>query len=428
MDRSEAEHLVRRTGFRTDWSLVDQLAPVSRAAAVDIVLDFSKNPAAPVPASVRQEGGVHWEKVRELTMWWFERMRTVPRPLQEHLTLFWHSHFATNSNRVEYSGQLADQLELFRSGCLGSFRDLVQKVSVGPAMLQYLDNYKNKKSEPNENFARELLELHCLGPDNYTEQDIVETARAWTGHTLKDDLRTYYFKATEHDNGTKTIFGVSKNFDGPQMIDEIVLGARRQACARFIVRKLWSYFAFPNPPGHLVDELVVPYLASGLNLRTLLRAILNHDAFYGTTARQGLVRAPVHWAVACTASGGVETAASHPERYVGAMGQKPFYPETPEGWAHNDVWISPTAMWSRGDYARYVANQMNSRSHLKEILSQPVPTAVETLRRGMGITGLSPATRSAIEDYMYAERATSNSDEFRNAVTIMMLSPEMQLA
>ena len=427
MDRSDAEHLVRRTGFGVDWALVDQLAGLSRTAAVDELLDFSKNPAGAVPSSVMSESGVGWEQVRDLTKWWLERMRTVPRPLQELLALFWHGHFATNALRVEFPHQLADQLQLFRTQGTGSFRDLVQNVSIGPAMLLYLDNYKNEASSPNENFARELLELHTLSPGNYTERDIIETARAWTGHSL-DNKRTYSFDAGDHDNGSKTIFGVTKNFDGPEVVDEIVMGVRRDACARFIASKLWSFFAYPNPPGHIVDELVVPYIASGMNVSVLLKAVLTHDAFYGTTSRQGLVRGPVHWTISCAAGGRIPVAECHPEQFLGEMGQSPFYPETPEGWGFNDVWISPVAMWSRADFARNVANRMSTRTHLKHMTDQPVPTAVETLRVGMGVLSLSAATRRAIEDYLYAERAAGHRDEFKNAATLMMLSPEMQMA
>ena len=433
MDRFQAERLVRRTGFGVDRNLVEQLVGLPRAAAIEVLLDFSPNPTANVPAEVMTEGGVHWEKVRELTRWWFERMRTAPRPLQEHLVLFWHGHFATSADRVDHAWQLADQLQLLRDGCAGSFRDLVQVVAVDPAMLLYLDNYKNEALSPNENFARELLELHTLSPGHYTEQDIIETARAWTGHSLVDRRRHYRFDPAEHDQGLKTIFGVTRDFDGPDVIDEIVFGERREASARFITAKLWAYFAYPDPPQHIIDELVAPYLASDLDIGALVRAVLNHDAFYGDTARQGLVRGPVHWAIAASAGARVHVSDSQPERFVGEMGQKPFYPLTPAGWGNNADWISPVAMWSRADYARRVANKMNLSAYLKEIVDQPVPAAVETLRRALGISALSAGSRTALEDYLYAERVarsgrTGSSDEFRNVVTLAMLTPEMQLA
>lgn len=428
MERSEAEHLVRRTGFGVDWALVDQLVPLSRSQAVAELLDFSQNPAANVPSEVMNESGTHWVKVRDLTKWWFERMRTVPRPLQEHLTLFWHSHFATHADRVEYASQLAQQLQILRAQGAGDFRRLVRDVSLSPAMLLYLDNYRNDVGNPNENFARELLELHLLSPGNYTERDIIETARAWTGHGVTNGKRTYHFDSSDHDHGQKTIFGIRRNFDGPDVIDEIVLGVRKQQCARFIATKLWSYFAYPNPPSHIVDQLVVPYLAANLDLSVLVRAILTHDAFYGDTARNGLIRGPVHWAIACAAEGRIRVNDAHPEQFVNEMGQKVFYPETPEGWGANDDFISSVAMWSRADYARSVANQMNAASYLKEVRNQAPPAAVETMRVGMGIQRLSATSRRALEDYLYAERATGGNDEFRNLATLVMLSPEMQMA
>ncbi|MDG2112242.1 MAG: DUF1800 domain-containing protein [Actinomycetota bacterium] len=433
MERRQAEHLVRRTGFGMDWQLVDRLVALPRAEAVDAVLDFTPNPSFRAPSEVRSEAGIHWDKVRELTRAWFEHMRTVPRPLQEHLVLFWHGHFATHADRVAYGWQVADQLELLRRGCVGGFRDLIQVIAVGPAMLQYLDNYKNEVASPNENFARELLELHTLSPGHYSEQDIVETARAWTGHSLADTRRSYHFSPVDHDHGLKTIFGITRNFDGPEVIDEIVLGVRREACARFIASKLWSYFAYPDPPAHIVDELIVPYMASGLDIGVLVSAVLNHDAFYGETARNGLVRGPVHWAIAASASARVPISDSQPERFVAEMGQQPFRPLTPEGWGNNADWISPVAMWSRADYARRVANKMNLHSFLKEIVDLPVPQAVEALRHALGMTVLGPASRQALHDYLHAERAANqdrpgSNTEFRNIVTLALLSPEMQLA
>ncbi len=428
MLRAEAEHLVRRTSFGVDWAVVDALVSVSRSDAVDLLLDFDLNPAPAPPADATVEGGTMWEQIRGLTRWWFERMLTVPRPLEEHLALFWHSHFAVNANKLEHAWQAADLLDRLRRGSLGTFDALLHSTSISPAMLLYLDNHRNEALRPNENYARELLELHTLSPGHYTEHDIIEAARAWSGHGLADGYRSYRFTPSEHDAGSKSIFGIVRSWDGPQVIDEIVGGVRREACARFVATKLWSYFAYPNPPSHVVDDLVVPYLVAGRDLRVLLSAIFTHDAFYGATARQGLVRAPVHWSVACTAQARLDVFDTQPELYVGTMGQSLFFPLTPEGWGNNAEWISPIAMWSRADFARRVANRMNVNDYLQEIVDQPVPTAVESLRRAMGIPVLSPTSRRAIEDQLAAERAAGSTDEFRNAVTVTLLSPEMQLA
>ncbi len=428
MQRAEAEHLVRRTSFGVDWSLVDQLTPLSRGQAADVLLDFGLNPAATPPAEAMVEGGVMWRQIRSLTRWWLDRMISVPRPLQEHLALFWHGHFAVNAHELEYSWQAAELLQRLRAGSLGTFDALLHSTAVSPAMLLYLDNHQNEARSPNENYARELLELHSLSPGHYSENDIVATAQAWSGHGLADGRRSYRFNAREHDAGPKSIFGVVRNWDGPEVIDEIVGGVRREACARFVASKLWSYFAYPNPPRHVVDDLVAPYLAAGRDLRVLVRAVLTHDAFYGATARQGLVRGPVHWSAACTAQARLDVLDTQPEIYIPTMGQALFFPLTPEGWGTNADWISPIAMWSRADFARRVGNRMNGNDYLKEIVDQPVPVAVETLRRAMGITDLTPTTRRAIEDQLSAERAAGSTDEFRNAVTVTLLSPEMQLA
>ena len=218
MDRADAEHLVRRTGFGIDYSLVDELVPLSRADAVARVMDFSANPAPQPPSETFDEEGSRWQQVRDLAQWWTERMRTAPRPLEEKLVFFWHGHFATSADTHRYGWQTWTENNLFRSNLFGSFRDLAHAVSVTPSMLLYLDNYRNKAGRPNENFARELFELHLLGPgEHHSENDIVESARAWTGHHLENGLRTYHFDSYWHDHRNKTIFGITRNWDGPEI-------------------------------------------------------------------------------------------------------------------------------------------------------------------------------------------------------------------
>ncbi|MDG2112240.1 MAG: DUF1800 family protein [Actinomycetota bacterium] len=429
VDRADAEHLVRRTGFGIDYAFVDELVTLNRSDAVGRVMDFSPNPAATPPAEVFDEDGSRWRQVRDLSQWWAERMRTVPRPLQEKLVLFWHGHFATNADTHRYAWQTWQENDLFRGMVFASFRDFAQTMSVTPSMLLYLDNYRNKAGRPNENFARELLELHLLGPgEHHSENDIIETARAWTGHHLENGLRTYHFDTYWHDHRSKTIFGINRNWDGPAVIDEAVLGTHRVTSARYIATQLWSFFAYPNPSSAIIDDLVVDYLNNNLNLGLLVRAIFMHDEFYSAKARTGLVRTPIEWTVACSRAANSPTSESRPDWWTGDMGQRLFHPPNPSGWDQNEVWISATGAWARADFASHLIWKMDQRNHLKELEDMSVPAAVDLLKGWFSLHLLTPGTRRALEDYLYAERAADEWPQYRNVLTLVMLSPEMQLA
>ena len=412
-----------------DWAFVDELIPLSRADAVGRVMDFSANPAAIPPAEVMDEEGSRWSQIRELTTWWLERMRTVPRPLQEKLVMFWHGHFATNANTHRYAWQTWEENNLFRSMSFSSFRDFAQAISVTPSMLLYLDNYRNKAGNPNENFARELFELHLLGPgEHHSENDIIESARAWTGHHLENGLRTYHFDSYWHDHRNKTIFGITQNWDGPAVIDECVLRTHRTTSARYIATQLWSYFAYPDPEEHIIDDLVVDYLNNNLNLGLLVRSVLMHDAFYSNKAKTGLVRTPVDWMVACAKAGLSPATESRPEWWFSEMGMRPFYPPNPSGWNQNAEWISSTGAWARADFALHLAWKMDRRDHLTQITEMSVPDAIQTLVGWFGLNQLTTKTRRALEDYLYAERAEQEWPQFSMVLMLVMMSPEMQLA
>lgn len=429
VDRADAEHLVRRTGFGIDYQFVDELVALSRADAVATVMDFSPNPTPNPPSTVFDEEESRWSSTRDLALWWFERMRTVPRPLQEKLVFFWHGHFATSASTHRYTWQTWTENNLFRGMLYSSFRDLAQAVSVTPSMLLYLDNYRNKAGRPNENFARELFELHLLGPgEHHSENDIVESAKAWTGHHLENGLRTYFFDSYWHDHRNKTIFGITRNWDGPAVIDETVLNTHRTTSARYIATQLWSFFAYPDPDSSIIDDLVAPYLANNLNLGLLVREVFMHDEFYSARARTGLVRSPVEWLVACARAASSPADECNPQWWWRDMGQELFYPPNPSGWNQNAEWISATGAWARADFAGYIAYRMDQRDHLQEIEDLSVPAAVDLLKGWFSLNQLSSRTRDALEDYLYAERANDEWPQYKNVLMLTMLSPEMQLA
>ncbi len=188
-------------------------------------------------------------QINDMQKWWLKRMIETPRPLEEKMTLFWHGHFATSYRTIENSYHMFAQNEMFRTHALGNFGELLFGIIRDPAMLAYLNNNQSRKDHPNENLAREIMELFSLGVGGYTEKDIKEGARALTGYTFKDDQ--FVFDKNNHDMAIKNILGKTGNADGDDFV-RIILGQR--ACAQFIARKLYGFFVNDLPPVERLSE------------------------------------------------------------------------------------------------------------------------------------------------------------------------------
>ncbi len=448
---ADVAHLLRRAGFGATIEEVDALASLDLPAIVDQLLDFSVNPADPPPASLGDPGVGDWEQVVHLQQWWLDRMATVPHPLQEKLTLFWHGHFATGQEKVNNARDMYDQNHLFRAEGLHSFENLVQKMSLQVAMLIYLDNDPNQKGAPNENFARELLELFTLGVNQYTQDDVVAAARAWTGHNVDYNAtpRAYRFYPTRHDNGTKTFMGQAQNWDGPQIITRVLTQEpQKSIAARFIAKKLWTFFAYANPSSATLDDVVAPFVASDLDVATLLRTIFLHPEFYSPTARQGLVRSPVEWVVACLKALGLTAAQTNPQWWMEQMGQQLFYPPNVAGWKNNAYWLNSTALWARADFARNLTWKADQAGFLAEIMERdgvthlhvmPDADAVDLAYRKFGLDAagghVSLYVRGVLVNWLSGQRASElvapwswNHWAPIQLTTMMMITPEVQLA
>ena len=306
-----------------------------------------------------------------LQQWWLDRMATTTSPLQEKLTFFWHGHFATENEKVDrHAADVRAELAVPHAGA-GNFRDLVQQMSLQPAMLLYLDNDPNAKGAPNENFARELMELFTLGVNQYTQADVVGRAHARGRATTPSTptARQYHFYPTRHDNGLKTFMGVTRNLDGPDIIDFILSEntVKKMIAARFIAKKLWTFFAYPSPDTALLDALTQAFFASDLDITTLLRTIFLRPEFYSTTAKQGLVRSPVEWVVAVMRA--LDMTAEEPTRSGGwaRWASSSSSRRTSPGWKNNAYWVSTTALWARADFARYLTWKAHDDGFLDQV-------------------------------------------------------------
>jgi uncharacterized protein (DUF1800 family) len=436
-DSNDIIHLLRRTEFIARPERVAALSAMTLADAVDDVMNIALNGTPVVPDSlVAGAMGGNTTQRNAIIHWWFDQMATRPRPFMEKLTLFWHGHFVTEWSDTGRADVMMEQNHLFRTMALGNFRTLTQAVSLQPAMIFYLTNNSNVKSSPNENFARELLELFTLGVGNYTQDDVAAAARAWTGHSARFDTPTstykYVFWPGNHDTGTKTFFGTTKNWDGPDIVDEILRdnAGKQLIAAKYIAKKLWEFLAYPKPAQNIVDDLAAVFVAGGMELRPLVRALLIRTEFYSTAAKTGLVRTPVEWSTALLAHTGLTAAAVNLQSYGARMGQTLFDPPNVAGWKNNRYWLTTGMVSGRASLAKRVASLLRANSGFNQLYTMTPADAVTFVADHLGCSPLTTRTRDLLTAAFLAERTASgggNSASVTNLLVSMMLSGEMQV-
>src|SRR5688572_28427986 len=305
--RDLAAHLLRRAGFGATRAELDLYEGLGLDGSVDRLVDYGSAPNAELDATIAQVD-FDFTRFRDVQAWWLLRMIYTARPLEEKMVFFWHDHFATSAQKVEPE-YMKQQNDLFRSPAfnLGRFEDILVAISKDVAMLDWLDNRLNRVGRPNENYARELMELFSLGEGNgYTETDIQEVARCFTGWTIRNEA--YLFQNGTHDTGAKTVLGVNIPAGGGEAdglkVCEIL--AAKPECARFIARKLFEFFAYPDPSDNTVQKFADVYDASGQSIRELMRAILSSDEFYSDRALFSLVKSPTEFVIGAIKGLGAE--------------------------------------------------------------------------------------------------------------------------
>ena len=431
MDPVELAHLLRRTEYVARDARMTALAASTREQAVDNVMAVTVPVALPTYLQNDVEGEGYDQYVYA-TQWWIDRMCDVPRPLLEKMTFFWHGHFCSGWDKVNSTWAMMQQNKLFRDQAFGNFRSLTQAMSIQTAMLLYLDNIDNVKTSPNQNFARELMELFTIGVGNYTEDDVVAAARAWTGHGINWNTYQYQFRSGDHDNGNKTFMGVTRNWNGPDIINYLLqenLTTKLIAC-KFLTRKLWQYFAYENPPQWLVDDLAQVLFDNDMAIGPWVKAMLMHDEFYSQQAMQGLVRSPVDFVVACQWYTGYRGAVVNPQWYVEGMGQVPFVPPNVAGWKTNAYWINTSSFGARAEFARGITWRLRNGNANEFSKNKTPEQAVDYVAAFFGLN-LSQVTRDAMIDYVNVQRANEpwiGWWEPTNLFTMEMMTPEMHLA
>jgi len=357
----DARHLSMRTGLGARWQELNRYRNLSRRNSVKhAVYSASNRWALPPPKlaswtpwnpkhNVQQRRHLQVCLMRDkhaLREWTVKNMLRTPYPLTERLVLFWHNHFTSSINEVNQPNLLLKQNILFRRHGMGNYKQLLHEVSRDPAMLIYLDNTESKMGNPNENFARELLELYTLGEGHYRESDVQNAARAFTGWTVDRRRQRFVLRKDLHDNGIKHFMGKKGRFNGHHIID--ILLAKPQT-AEMIATKFWYEFISdgkPNP--HIIRRWGNVFRHAKYDIRTLLMAVLNSPEFWSKRNRGEKIKSPIELVV-----GTLRTLTLKPlstRRIVDicdALGQKIMAPETPEGHLGGQQWIDTVTLPTR---------------------------------------------------------------------------------
>lgn len=348
-------------------------------------------------------------ETNRVSYWWANRMLTSNTPLQEKMALFWHGHYAINESKVRDYRKLLTELELFHEMGMGSFRDLMVAVAQDPAMLSFLDAGVNVKGAPNENFAREIMELFTMGVGNYSESDIREAARAFTGWNYVD--LDFVINEDQHDAGPKTFLGHNGNFDGIQIIDLIM---EQPVTAEYIASKLYRYFVRQDLSAELASELGDIFRAANYEVAPLLEAIFMSKDFYSPASVGSQIKSPVQLAVSTYQKLGLDTVPGVPDfnRATGALSQSLFRPPTVAGWAGGRSWVTPGLLLERGNFARDVLfPDINFIPPDRRNGSSEIRSVADRIRQGLDITSATQPSSLGEGGIMAESNANADRDE-----------------
>ena len=356
-------HLYRRAGFGATRDQLEAALARGYEATVDELLHPEHAP--PLEEDLIFRFYPDMKESRQIDpaqSLWVYRMINTQRPLEEKMALFWHQLFATGFGKLNHAKVMTNQVAMFRKHALGDFRTLLVEVSRDPAMIFWLDNHTNTKRVHNENYGRELLELFSLGIGQYTEDDVKNCARAFTGWSLKPTIPAaqpygrfdweFEFRPDLHDYSEKVFLGERGHFDGTDIIDIIV---RQPATAQFIASRLYKYFVSDTPDQSAIDELASVYTASKYDIRAMLRSLLVSDYFRSEAAYYAKVKCPAEHVVGIMRLVEDFTFPKHGIRDIALecryMGQDLLNPPSVEGWHVGKEWIDTGILVERINFA-----------------------------------------------------------------------------
>lgn len=475
---SSAAHLLNRAGFGGTPRQIESLATLSVGDAVDSLVDFTPAPADAPDATwshfdpehvgyfrrmkaatpeERQQMAKEYRRraVREtvaMQHWWLDRMVHTATPLQEKLTLFWHGHFATSLVKVKEPYLMWRQNTLFRNHGGGSWPTLMGETARDPAMLIWLDQAQSRASHPNENFARELMELFALGEGNYTENDVTEAARALTGLSLDRATWEPMYRPLMHDRGEKTVLHKTGVLKADDVLD--LISSSRQS-ARFIATKLWQFFAGGSPSAALQEALADEFEHHGRMFRPFLRTVFRSSEFYDVSIVRKQIKSPVQLLVtACRQLERPLPSAPLPSNALRLLGQELFLPPSVKGWDGGAAWINTNTLLTRHNLAlllvegqnvlpvsaarpavksameKRVRNLVTAPADLTTILTETdratPETLVKALERRFFQDSLTARSRATLSDFIRS-RGKLDDAALLGTIRLALCTPEYQL-
>lgn len=478
-----AAHLLNRAGFGGPPDEIARLADLGHDAALASLLDYEKipdptpNPEWAVPdlgraerlkamqqmapedrrKAQQTEQRALQQHIVELRGWWLNRMAKGPRPFQEKMVLFWHGHFATSFDKVRDAYFMWRQNELFRRLGTDYWLRLLTEAGKDPAMLIWLDQAQSRKEHPNENYAREVMELFALGEGHYTEKDVTEGARALTGWSLDRQTEQFVYRPFFHDNGEKTFLGLTGNLNGDDMMAQIV---RQPQAARFITAKLWNFFAGQPPSDALNTALADAFVENARCFKPFLRVMFRSEEFYAGSVLRNQVKSPVQWLVGTARM----LQCDLPPAFISGailrtLGQDLFAPPNVKGWDGGITWITTNTLLERyNDAATLVqgtTQQLSAsdfalrpngaggmlqeraaqRVHLGGVDVEKILTPEERAKKNRLVAALehrllqstlSNEQDKALRDFLDS-RATLNDADIRTVIRLVMATPAYQV-
>ncbi len=431
-DLRKVAHLHRRAGFGATWA--------------EIVRDLKAGPAASVERFLKPRALTTKEKEtldalrkgvldsgasERLQAWWLYRILYDADPLREKMTLFWHSHFATSNRKVGNLALMVQQNELFREHALDEFAALLTKIVSDPAMLVWLDGADSKKEKPNENFGREFLELFTLGIGHYSEKDIREAARAFTGWEVKDDKG--HFDTSQHDAGTKTFLG---QIGAWKAADIVRITLEQPAAAEFLCRKLYRFFVSEaaEPSADLIQPLAEELRNQRYSIRHVVELILRSRHFYATAAHRQRIKSPVEFSV------GLIRILEVPRTDVSLLalavtcerqGQELFFPPNVKGWDGGRTWLNSTTVLERGNWATDVIwgnPELGLRPYDPLAWARPQSMAPERTAEALVDLLLQGDLQARARELVVRTGSDGKPDSVRKALQLALNCPEYQLA
>ena len=387
----------------------------------------------------RELGKVEGASMLDLRLWWLNRMRYTAAPLQEKATLFWHGHFATSNQKVNDSYLMWQQNDTLRRYALGKFPDMLKAMSRDPAMIRWLDLGDSRKNHPNENFAREVMELFSLGEGHYTEKDIQESARAFTGYRVNYEKGQFHFQEKDFDSGAKTFFDKTGPWTGDDIIDAIVA---QPQCARFIGKKLWVFFVAENPSEEILGGIAELLISNGYDIGATLSTIFRSAAFYSPKVVHHQIKGPVQWMIQTTKMLEIPLPDSRVlENSLSALGQVVFAPPNVKGWDGGRSWISASSLLYRYNLAAYLlsgkarilggGNTKTAVIPLETIAPGSVRTGSDQLLDHLAFRifnfPLPAKDRATYLTYLEKHSTPYSDDTVRDLMQIMMSTPDYQM-